>query len=127
MKLLKTIALGLFLAASTAGVSSVAFAEDEGRVTFAPSVAIDNVIAKIKETQDAITAGVDSKEIAAMIKEARDLNKEINANDKVDIGRQRANSELRKARGLAKKGELEEASKLLGEAAEKFADLKNHI
>ncbi len=127
MKFLKHIALGLFLAISTVGVSSVAFAEDDGRIRFEPSVAIDNVIAQIKVAQDAIETGVDGKEIAAMIKKARDLNKEINANDKVDIGRQRANSELSKARGLAKKGQMEEVSHLLIEAATKYENLKKHL
>lgn len=128
MKLLKHIALGLFLATSTVGITSVAHAEsDAGRITFEPSVAIDNVIAQIQVALDAIEAGTDNKEVAAMIKKARDLNKEINANDKVDIGRQRANSELSKARGLVKKGELEEAKHQLQEAAKKYADLKKHL
>ncbi|NOQ37152.1 MAG: hypothetical protein GQ569_14880 [Methylococcaceae bacterium] len=128
MKLLKNIALGLFIAASSVGITSVAHAEtDAGRITFEPAVAIDNVVTQIQVALDAIAAGTDNMEVAAMIKHARDLNKEINANDKVDIGRQRANSELSKARGLAKKGKLDDAKQQLEEASKKYTALKAHL
>ena len=130
MKLLKHIALGLFLAASTVGVSSVSMAvtlDEDGRSIFSPAEAIDAVIAKITEAEAAIKEGTDGKEIAKIIKQAKDLSKEINANDNVDVRRQRANSNLTKAKSLAKKGKLEEAAVLLEEAIEKFKGLKAHI
>ncbi|MDQ7090793.1 MAG: hypothetical protein Q9M50_09130 [Methylococcales bacterium] len=128
MKLLKHIALGLFLAVSSVGVSSVAFAEsDAGRISYEPAEAIDLVVSKIKEAEEAIKAGGDNMDIANIIKEAKDYSKEINANDNVDVRRQRANSNLTKARSLAKKGKLEESGKLLEEAVEKFAGLKAHL
>ena len=130
MKLLKHIALGLFLAASTVGISSVSMAvtlDADGRPISSPAEAIDNVMAKIKEAEDAIKAGADNMAVANIIKEAKDLSKEINANDQVDVRRQRANSNLTKARSLAKKGKLEESAELLEEAIEKFEGLKAHI
>ncbi len=128
MKLLKHIALGLFLAVSSVGVSSVAFAEaDAGRISYKPSDAIDLVVGKINEAEEAIKAGGDNMDIANIIKEAKDFSKEINANDNVDVRRQRANSNLTKARALAKKGKLEESAALLEEAKAKFAGLKAHL
>ncbi len=127
MKLLKHIALGLFLAVSSVGISSVALAEDEGRISYNPADAIDLVVTKINEAEEAIKAGGDNMDIANIIKEAKDFSKEINANDNVDVRRQRANSNLTKARSLAKKGKLEESAALLEEAKEKFAGLKAHL
>ena len=124
MKLLKHIALGLFLALSTAGATS-AFAYEEGRVSFSPADAIDNVSAKIKEAQDAIANKADGSAIADLIKEASDLNKEINANDKIDRTRQKLNLHLKKARNAAKSGKLEEASEHLNKAAEGYPKLKS--
>lgn len=130
MKILKHIALGLFLAASTVGVSSVSMAvtlDEDGRAVFSPAEAIDSVIVKIKEAEEAIKAGADKTDIAKLIKKAKDLSKEINANDNVDVRRQRANSNLRKAKSLIKKENFEEAAVLLEEAIEKFEGLKAHI
>ncbi len=124
MKFLKKLALGLFLATATVGTSSVAFAFEEGRTSFSPAQAIEMVEAQIKIAQDAITAGYKQKEIADLIKEAKDLSKEINANDKVDVKRQRANAHLKKARSAAKKGEMEKAAEHLNNAAKGFAELK---
>ena len=130
MKILKHIALGLFLAASTVGVSSVSMAvtlDEDGRAVFSPAEAIDSVIVKIKEAEEAIKAGADKADVAKLIKKAKDLSKEINANDNVDVRRQRANSNLRKAKSLVKKENFEEAAVLLEEAVEKFEGLKAHI
>ena len=130
MKLLKHIALGLFLAASTVGVSSVSMAvtlDEDGRAVFTPAEAIDSVIVKIKEAEEAIKANADKMDIAKIIKQAKDLSKEINANDNVDVRRQRANSNLRKAKSLVKKEKFEDAAVLLEEAVEKFEGLKAHI
>ena len=125
MKLLKNIALGLFLAVTSMATTSVAYAYEEGRITVAPAEAIDNLNAKIKEAQNAITTGLEGKEVAAIMKEAIDLNKEINANDKVDIARQKANNHLKKARFAAKKDKMESASEHLEKAAKGFATLKS--
>ncbi|MCK5872620.1 MAG: hypothetical protein KAG26_07320, partial [Methylococcales bacterium] len=88
---------------------------------------IDNVIAKIKEAEAAIAENKDPKAIAKIIQKAKTLGKEINANDKVDVLRQRATSNLVKAKGLAKRGKLEESKELLEEAIKKFGELKAHI
>ncbi|MCK5727639.1 MAG: hypothetical protein KAG10_08495 [Methylococcales bacterium] len=130
MKILKHIALGLFLATSTIGVSSVSMAvtlDEDGRAVFSPAEAIDNVVVKIKEAEAAIAEKKDGKAIAKIIQKAKSLGKEINANDKVDVLRQRATSNLTKAKSLAKKGKLEESKELLEEAIKKFGDLKAHI
>ncbi len=128
MKLLKNIVLCLFMAVSVAGVSSVAFAEsDPGRVSYKPTEAIDHVLAKIKVAQEAIAAGKDSKEVVALIKAAKDMTKEINANDKVDVKRQRATVHLSKGIGMAKEQDLKAAAEHLTEAAAAFAELKSLI
>lgn len=128
MKLLKNIVLCLFMAVSVAGVSTTAFAEsDPGRATYKPADAIDMVVAKIKEAQDAIAAGKSADEVYALVKAAKDLRKEINANDKVDRGNSKATIHLSKALGLLKEKDIKGATEHLPEAAKAFADLKSLI
>jgi cell shape-determining protein MreC len=125
MKLLKDIALGIFLAISSVGVSSVAIAEDDGRTVYTPAAAIKLVTDQIEKAQQAITEDVDHKEIAALIRKAKRFSKEINANDEVDRKRQHANNSLKEARKYAKENDLPEAAKELDEAKIRFSNLSN--
>jgi hypothetical protein len=125
MKMLKKILLASFIAASLGAVSTSAMAEtDKGRVTYAPADAINNVSAKIKVAIDAAASGTEGDALADLIKEASDLSKEINANDKVDRARASANNVLKSARKLAQEGKKDEAVEALKEAAKKFEALK---
>lgn len=125
MKMLKKILLASFIAASLGAVSTSAMAEtDKGRITYAPADAINNVSAKIKAAIDAAAAGTEGDALADLIKEASDLSKEINANDKVDRARASANNTLKSARKLAQEGKKDEAVEALKDAAKKFEALK---
>lgn len=125
MKFLKNIALCLFVAVSVAGVSTTAYAEaSDGRINYTPADAINLVLERIKTAQDAIAAGKSGKEVAELIKSAKDASKEINANDKVDIARGRANGHLGKAISEAKNNDTKEAAVHLKAAEEGFAGLK---
>jgi hypothetical protein len=130
MKLLKNIVLCLFIAVSAVGVTSTAYAADggeAGRIIYKPAEAINLVLEKIKAAQDAIAANKDPKDVKDVleaIKAAKDASKEINANDKVDIARIRANGHLAKAIGMVKEQDLKAASEHLDTAATAFAELK---
>jgi len=125
MKMLKKILLASFIAASLGAVSTSAMAEtDKGRITYAPTDAINNVGAKIKVAIDAAAAGTEGDALADLIKEASDLSKEINANDKVDRARSSANNVLKSARKLAQEGKKDEAVEALKDSAKKFEALK---
>jgi hypothetical protein len=127
MKLLKNIVLCLFMAVSVVGVSTTAFAEnDPGRVTYKPAEAIDMVVKKINEAKDAVAAGKSPDEIAVLVKAAKDLRKEINANDKVDRGNSKATIHLSKALGLLKQKDIK-VTEHLDEAIKEFSDLKKLI
>lgn len=128
MKTLKKFLLPLFIAASMGAVSTSALAEtDAGRVTYPPAQAIDMVTAKIQLAIEGISKGASNDEAAALIKPAIDLSKEINANDKVDRNRNRANDSLKKARASVKGGDLPKATEFLKEAEQRFSDLKGMI
>jgi len=128
MKILKKILLSLLIAASMGAVSTSVLAEtDAGRVTYAPADAIDIVAGKIKVALDAVTSGSEGEQVAELIKEASDASKEINANDKVDIARSRANNILKLARKHAKESALQEAEQELRNALKAFNDLKSLI
>ena len=65
--------------------------------------------------------------IVSNIKEALKLSKEINANDKLDRNRNRANDSLKRARTAVQEGNLTLATELLNEAEKRFSDLKSMI
>ena len=128
MKSLKKILLSLVIAASAGTFSAAALAEnDPGRVTYKPEDAIDMVVGKIQVAIDGITKGASADEAAALIKAASDFSKEINANDKVDNARAKANRKLKSAAAHAKESALQEAEQELKAAKEDFAKLKSLI
>lgn len=125
MKNLKKILLSLVIASALGGVSSIAVAEtDPGRIVYAPVEAIDMVSAKVKLAIDAIASGSDGEAVSKLIKDALDASKEINANDKVDMARSRANNKLKAAKNHAKDNALQEAEQELRNAYKGFQDLK---
>lgn len=128
MKILKSILLSLLIAASMSAVSTSVLAEtDKGRVTYAPADAIDITISKIKIALDAVTSGTEGEKVSALVKDALDSSKEINANDKVDMARSRANNVLKAAKLHAKDSALQEAEQELRDAMKMFGDLKSLI
>lgn len=126
MKTLKTIMLSLIIATSMGAFSTSAFAEvDPGRISYAPAEAIDMVVAQIQVAIDGISQGASGDEAAALIKKASDLSKEINANDRVDRARAKANRKLKAAVTHAKESALQEAESELRNAKKEFEALKS--
>lgn len=109
-------------------VSTSAMAEtDKGRITYAPADAINLAITKIKGALDAVTSGAEGAQVEELIKDALDASKEINANDKVDVARGRANNKLKSAKLHAKQAALQEAEQELRDAQKMFEDLKKML
>ncbi|MDF1582668.1 MAG: hypothetical protein RQ733_03245 [Methyloprofundus sp.] len=128
MKLLKPLLLSAFLGASMGAFSTAALAEcEDGRTCYEPAEAIDITVEKIMEARHAIDNGADTSVILELINEAKNLNKEINANDIVDRNRQRANSYLNKARSEVKKSALQPADAHLLEAETRFKALHSML
>ena len=102
-----------------------------------PVEGINATLVQINESLKAIQARVngdsaDSKEasdevIIENIKDALKLSKEINANDKVDRNRNRANGDLKKAREAVQAGDLSKATEELKVAEKRFNELKGMI
>jgi hypothetical protein len=127
MKILKKILLSLSIAASMGAVSSSALAADPGRITYKPAEAIDLSIEKTKAALDAIVSGSSGEAVANLIKEAADMSKEINANDRVDVARSKVTSKLKSARAHVKASALQEAEQELRDAIKAFGDMKGLI
>lgn len=126
MKTLKKILLSLLIASSMGAVSTVALAEaSDGRIVYTPSEALDLIDGKVLAAIDGITKGADPEEAQKLIKAALDATKELNANDKVDMARQRANNKLKAAKGHAKSGALQEAEQEVRDAHKIFQDMRN--
>jgi len=128
MKILKPFLLSVCLGASMGTFSTAALAEcEDGRTCFEPDVAIDNVVAKIMEARHAIDNGADNELVLILIKEAKSLNKEINANDIVDRKRQKAASYFNKARKEVRKSQNQVAEEHLKEAEAQFKALHGYL
>jgi len=128
MNTLKKTILSLLIASSVAAISTAAIAEtDAGRATYKPAEAIDIVATRIQAAIDAISKGVSNEEAASLIKPAIDFSKEINANDKVDNARAKANKKLKSAMSHAKESALKEAEQELRDAKKDFEALKSLI
>ena len=127
MKTLKTILLSLFIAASMGAVSTSALAETDPVKFLKPAEAIDITVGKIQAAIEGISKGESGEEAAALIKAASDSSKEINANDKVDNARAKANRKLKSAPSHAKESALQEAEAELRDAKKDFEALKSLI
>ena len=126
MKISKKVLLALFIAASAGSFTSVSIAE-EGRTSFSPGDAVDNVGKKIDEAIAAIDAGKDKESVAELIKVAKDSSKEINASDKVSFATNKARNLIKNAASEAKNGDLKTASESLKKAKADFASIKSQL
>ena len=124
MKTLKKFAIALFFAAAMGAVSTPAMAEDPGRIVYAPGEAIDMAISKVAAAIDALSKGEDATKVSDLAKEALDASKEINANDRVDAARSKANNKVKSARTHLKSGDRQTAEQELRAAEKGFMDLK---
>ncbi len=140
MKLLKSAVIATTLALSLGSFSTTAavclgMACMYNRMT--PVEGINATLDQVNEALEAIqvrnsggAAGTDKDSddlIINTIKEALKLSKEINANDKLDRNRNRANDYLKKARVAVQEGDLAKATEQLNEAEKRFSDLKSMI
>ena len=140
MKFLKSAVVATTLALSLGSFSTTAavclgMACMYNRMT--PIEGIDATLGQVTEALEAIqlrnsggAAGSDKDSdnaIISNIKEALKLSKEINANDKLDRNRNRANDYLKKARSAVQEGDLAKATEDLKEAEKRFSDLKGMI
>jgi hypothetical protein len=140
MKLLKSAVVATALTLSLASFSTTAevclgMACMYNRMT--PIQGIDATLGEIGEALKAIqlrnsggaadTGKEGDEVIIGNIKEALKLTKEINANDKLDRNRNRANDYLKKARTAVQAGDLTQATDHLKEAEKRFSELKGMI
>ncbi len=130
MKLLKSAVVATTLALSLGSFTATAevclgMACMYNRMT--PAEGIDATVGQVTKALMAINdnAGVDV--VINDIKEALKLSKEINANDKLDRNRNRANDYLKKARAAIQEGDSVKATELLKEAENRFSDLRGMI
>lgn len=123
MKLLKSVLIAASLALSLGSFSTTAVACEDGRTCVPFGEAVKMIDEHISLAIDAIEQEHDTATILKHIKQAKDLSKEINENDKVDIARGRANGLLKKARSAVKKGEMTAGDEALKAAKAKFATL----
>ncbi len=128
MKTLKKITLALCIAASMGAVSTSVMAEtDPGRITYAPTEAIDMAAGKVGAALTALEQGADADKVSNLAKEALDISKEINANDKVDAARAKANNKVKAARKHLSEGATQEAEQELRDAQKGYLALKGLI
>jgi len=130
MKLLKSAVVATSLALSLASFSTTAevclgMACMYNRMT--PLEGIEATIGQITKALKAINDKAGDDVVITDIKDALATSKEINANDKLDRNRNRANEYLKKARKSVQDGDLIEATEHLKEAENRFVELKGMI
>jgi hypothetical protein len=131
MKLFQRAIVVMTLALSLGSFSTTATAVCMGMAcmyaNMTPLQGINATISQIDAAQEAIDAHHSDQAIIGNIKDALKLSKEINANDKVDRNRQRANGYLKKARKAVKQDEFDTATEHLTEARARFEGLKDML
>ena len=130
MKLLKSAVVATTLALSLGSFPATAevclgMACMYNRMT--PMEGIEATVGQVTKALIAINTNAGDDVIISDIKEALKLSKEINANDKLDRNRNRANDYLKKARSAVQEGDLTKATEFLKEAENRFSDLKGMI
>ncbi len=131
MKLLKsaaivtTLALSLGFFSTTANAICLGMACMYNKMT--PLQAIMAVEVQVDSALEAISNENGNSVIVKQIKDALKASKEINANDKVDRNRMRANSSLKTARKAVKDDDLDLAKKHLFVAKKRFSGLKDML
>ncbi|OQK15403.1 hypothetical protein AU255_18210 [Methyloprofundus sedimenti] len=131
MRLLKSAAVAATLTLSLGVFSTNATAVCMGMAcmynNMTPLEAINATISQTNQAMKSINDKADNDIVIAEIKDALKISKEINANDKVDRNRMRANGFLKKARTAVKKDDLVEATAQLKNAAAGFENLKGML
>ena len=130
MKLLKSAVVATTLALSLGSFPATAevclgMACMYNRMT--PMEGIEATVGQVTKALIAINTNAGDDVVISDIKEALKLSKEINANDKLDRNRNRANDYLKKARSAVQEGDLTKATEFLKEAENRFSDLKGMI
>ncbi|HEY8035621.1 MAG TPA: hypothetical protein VIF37_08535 [Methylobacter sp.] len=130
MKLLKSAVVATTLALSLGSFPATAeiclgMACMYNRMT--PAEGIDATVGQVTKALIALNDNAGADVVIEDIKEALKLSKEINANDKLDRNRNRANDYLKKARAAVQDGDSAKAAELLKEAENRFSDLKGMI
>ena len=132
MKLLKNAVVATTLALSLGSFSTTTSAEVclgmacmYNRMT--PIEGINATVTQINQALKAISDNASEVVIIDNIKDALKVSKEINANDKVDRNRQRANGYLKKARTAVRNEDFIQAKTDLKEAETRFLALKGMI
>lgn len=124
MKIFKSAIIAFSLALSLGTFSTTASACEAGRTCYGPLEAIEIVLGHIAMAIKAVDEGQNGPSVNAHVKAALQASKEINANDKVDVARGRANGHLKKARSAFKKSKMQDGEDHLGMAEKAFEQLK---
>ncbi len=125
MKLLKSAIVAFSLVLSLGSFSTTAVACEAGRTCFGPMQGIDMVLGHIGMAIKAVDEGQNGPSVNEHVNAALKASKEINANDKVDVARSRANAHLKKAKAAFKKSQMQDGEDHLGMAEKAFEGLKD--
>jgi hypothetical protein len=119
MNIIKILA---FLAVlSFVSVSPIAYAENNAEV----KAAIDQTVAKLQEAVAAVDKGEDAKALAALVIEAKQLQKSIATSDaKVSIKKSQGSNKLGQARTAFNDGDVKKGGDLTKEALADYLEVK---
>ncbi|MCF7970392.1 MAG: hypothetical protein K9L22_04415 [Methylococcaceae bacterium] len=128
MSLLKKVVLAGFISTAMLATAPSVMAKPAGKqanqTQEGVAIALDDTVAAAEETLAALKAGVDMETGLALFKKTKETSKTIESAT-VYVLRARAQGTLSKARSAFKKGDNEEAIKLMTAALEEFEGVKS--
>ncbi len=117
MSYLKKLVLLAIFSAFSATASAATFSHAEVKA------ALDNTIAKVKESISALEKGVDKDVLTELVGEARQMQKDIENND-LEVKRQHAVKRLKTAWSAARDGDMQLAGESLKDALSRYEEMQ---
>ena len=117
MSSLKKLVLLAVFSAFAGAASAATFSHAEVKA------ALDNTIAKVKESISALEKGVDKDELTDLVGDARQTQKDIENND-LEVKRQHAAKRLKTAWSAARDGDMQLAGESLKDALSRYEEMQ---
>lgn len=126
MYLTKKIILAFLLvcAVTTVSTTTIAAGKIENATLEEIKASIDTTIERSEKTLAALESGADKETVLTLLRDTKQMAKEIHATRRSAIYKSKAGTQMKKARFAAKKGDLETAKGHVAKGVEFYKQLK---
>ena len=126
MYLTKKIILAFFLvcAVTTVSTTAIAAGKIENATLEEIKASIDTTIERSEKALAALEKGADKEAVLTLLRDTKQMAKEIHATRRSAIYKSKAGTQMKKARAAAKKGDLETAKEHVAKGVDFYKQLK---